>query len=94
MAFSPDGRRIVSGSGDKTLRLWDAKTGQPIGQPLDGHDGDVKSVAFSPDGSRIVSGGRGRHPAPLARAQGVAGRTLQETHPKHELQGMARVGVS
>ena len=58
VAFSPDGSRIVSGSDDKTLRLWDAKSGQPIGKPFEGHTGSVSSVAFSPDGKRIVSGGR------------------------------------
>jgi WD40 repeat protein len=56
VAFSPDGRRIVSGSGDNTLRLWDAASGQPIGPPLQGHTSSVTSVAFSPDGRRIVSG--------------------------------------
>jgi WD40 repeat protein len=56
VAFSPDGKRIVSGSYDKTLRLWDANTGRPIGQPLKGHENWVSSVAFSPDGKRIVSG--------------------------------------
>jgi WD40 repeat protein len=55
-AFSPDSKRILSGSDDKTLRLWDTQTGQPIGQPLQGHEDAVNSVAFSPDGKRIASG--------------------------------------
>jgi hypothetical protein len=57
VAFSPDGKRIVSGSRDKTVRLWDAETGQPLGQPWQGHSAEVMSVAFSPDGKRVVSGG-------------------------------------
>lgn len=56
VAFSPDGRRIVSGGYNYTLQLWDASTGQPIGQPFEGHESTVSSVAFSPDGTRIVSG--------------------------------------
>ena len=56
VAFSPDGKRIVSGSSDKTLRLWDATTGQSIGIPLTGHQAGVTSVAFSPDGKHLVSG--------------------------------------
>jgi WD40 repeat protein len=47
VAFSLDGRRIVSGSGDKTLRIWDAGTGQQIGAPLTGHAGGVSSVALA-----------------------------------------------
>jgi len=55
VAFSPDGRRIVSGSDDKTLKVWDVSTGQET-FTLKGHAEAVTSVAFSPDGRRIVSG--------------------------------------
>ena len=34
VAFSPDGKTILTGMLDKTARLWDAATGRPIGQPL------------------------------------------------------------
>ena len=54
-AFSPDGKRIVTASEDKTARLWDAETGEPIGEPLKGHADTVYSAAFSPDGKRIVT---------------------------------------
>ena len=37
------------------MRLWDATTGQPVGQPLEGHTDEVLSVAFSPDGTRLAS---------------------------------------
>ena len=55
VAFSPDGKRIVSGSGDQTLKIWDAEKGQEI-FTLKGHTDLVNRVAFSPDGKRIVSG--------------------------------------
>ena len=58
VAFSPDGSKIVSGSSDKTIRVWDASTGVEMLPPLRGHDSWVESVAFSPDGSKIVSGSR------------------------------------
>ncbi|RFU31129.1 hypothetical protein B7463_g5199, partial [Scytalidium lignicola] len=59
VAFSPDGKQVVSGSHDKTVRLWDTATGRML-QTLEGHSSTVNSVAFSPDGKQIVSGSEDR----------------------------------
>ena len=56
VAYSPDGRYIISGSHDRTIRIWDAETGTAVGEPLEGHTDRVNSVAFSPDGRYIISG--------------------------------------
>ncbi|KIM93143.1 hypothetical protein OIDMADRAFT_184864 [Oidiodendron maius Zn] len=55
VAFSPDGKQVVSGSYDRTVRLWDAATGA-LQQTLEGHTDSITSVAFSPDGKQVVSG--------------------------------------
>ncbi|EKU96985.1 hypothetical protein Lepto7375DRAFT_0917 [Leptolyngbya sp. PCC 7375] len=55
VAISPDGQRIVSGSNDNTVRLWDL-SGAPIGAPFQDHTDSVLSVAYSPDGTTLASG--------------------------------------
>jgi dipeptidyl aminopeptidase/acylaminoacyl peptidase len=82
VAFSPDGQTVLTGSWDKTARLWDAKTGQQKDSPLT-HKDKVLSVAFSPDGQTVLTGcddktahlwdvktGQGKGP-PLTHAGGV-----------------------
>ena len=59
VAFSPDGKQIVSGGGDNRVKLWDIKTEQVI-HTFKGHSDNVNSVAFSPDGKWIVSGSKDR----------------------------------
>ena len=54
VAYSPNGKHVVSGSYDKTARVWDADTGQCV-STLSGHTESVYSVAYSPDGRNIVS---------------------------------------
>ena len=59
IAFSHDGRRIVSGSTDGTIRVWDVEIGDLILGPLtQAGDGYFLSVTFSPDGTQIASGSK------------------------------------
>jgi WD40 repeat protein len=55
VAISHDGTRIISGSSDNSIRIWDAQTGGALHE-LKGHSSSVNSVAISHDGTRIISG--------------------------------------
>ncbi len=59
IAFSPDGRRALSASDDKTVRLWDVAGGTEL-RCLEGHTDEVHAVTFSPDGRRGLSGSQDR----------------------------------
>jgi WD40 repeat protein len=81
VAFSPDGRFVLTGAMDKTLRLWDAATGAEI-RSFAGHAQTVHAVAFSPDGRKAVSGGNDRQIKLWDVAAGVELRTLHgHSHP-------------
>jgi len=55
VAISPDGQTLVSGSNDKTIKIWQLSTGQEL-RTLTGHSGWISSLAISPDGQTLVSG--------------------------------------
>jgi WD40 repeat protein/tRNA A-37 threonylcarbamoyl transferase component Bud32 len=55
VTFSPDGKKLATGSDEHTVKLWDAATGHEI-VTLKGHGGWVLSAAFSPDGQRLATG--------------------------------------
>ena len=55
VAFSHDGKYVVSGAMDNTVRMWDVSTGKQI-RIFNGHSDTVSVVRFSPDGKHIVSG--------------------------------------
>jgi WD40 repeat protein len=59
VAFSPDGQLVLTGSVDKTARLWECRTSQ-VRATLQGHTRSVQSVAFSPDGQLVLTGSADR----------------------------------
>jgi WD40 repeat protein len=87
VAISPDGKYIVSGSDDQTLRLWDWQ-GNQIGI-FQGHEQAVRAVAFSPDGKQIISGSADQ----TLRLWDLQGNQIGEPFQGHE-QGIWSVAFS
>ena len=75
--FSPDGTRVVTASSDGSARVWDARSGQPIGALLK-HEGWVWSAQFSPDGTRVVTASDDGSARVWGRAQRAADRGAAE----------------
>ena len=59
VAFSPDGSRLAAGGADRTIRIFDTKSGQQT-HVLRNHADWVESIAFSPDGAHVLSASRDR----------------------------------
>jgi WD40 repeat protein/serine/threonine protein kinase len=76
VAFSLDGKTILTGSEDATAQLWDAATGKPRGLPLR-HQDRVEAVAFSPDGQTVLTGSRDGTAQLWDAVTGNRGQTLR-----------------
>src|SRR5262249_34064965 len=81
VAFSPDGQRLVTASGDHTVKVWDATTGQEA-LTLYGHQDEVYMASFTPDGQRIVSEQVRRHAAYLGGTSRGGRRPRAGPHPE------------
>ncbi|MGD0529700.1 MAG: protein kinase, partial [Polyangiaceae bacterium] len=60
-AYSPDGLLVATGSDDRSVRLWDARTGTML-HTIDGFQGSIEWIAFSHDGRSLVAASAGQHP--------------------------------
>ncbi|MFM6843266.1 MAG: WD40 repeat domain-containing protein [Dolichospermum sp.] len=57
MAVTPDGKTVISGSDDQTIKIWDLGTGEEK-LTFKGHSNSVNAIAVTPDGQTLISGSR------------------------------------
>jgi len=82
--MSPDGRFIISGSKDKSIRVFDIQTKQQIHRFKDAHDDEILSVAVSSDGQYIIAGSRNKTIKCIKLPQGRTFRKMDSKRKFHE----------
>lgn len=82
--FTPDGTQLVAAMADRTVRIWDGQTGQPV-RLLQGHTKAVRAIAISPDGSTLFSGGADQTIRVWDLASGKTSQVLQDSQAVREI---------
>lgn len=77
VAVFPDEQRMITSSIDKTLRLWDLKTGVVL-KKMEGHSSEVRTLAISRDGRMIASGD---HNGEVIAWHGETGKSITHWQP-------------
>jgi WD40 repeat protein len=84
VAYSPDGKRLASASGEQ-VKVWDAQTGKELRT----FEGSAASVTFSPDGKRLAIAGQGGEPGVMEGLDGVKVRDAETGQDLLTIQGQA-----
>jgi WD40 repeat protein len=88
VAYSPDGKWLVTGSDDGAIRIWDSAAGKLV-RVLLGHSGAVRSVCWSPDGRYLASGGSGKTIQLWEPRAGLLLRTFTSPSEGHTVRAVA-----